>query len=352
MADEFEPSLVSIIIPTFNRANMITKAFESALAQTYRPIECIVVDDGSTDGTRRVIEGWGKELDSEFILRYVVQENAGGCAARNRGLCASNGEFINFLDSDDRLLPGTIKRKVDCLRSNATAYCYDRGLRVDGDGNELGFHGRPWTAYNGLFFLTYHFDVTGPLIRRQMCARIGPWDKSLRGHQEVEYFARLKLHAGRGVFLDEVGHVVVEHDGPRIVGSKAHADAKLACQEIILKTIRKAGSDYAHEAAFLEGMLKLTYANMAREFYLSSNSAAAMRCLKKAREFGYRNWHVRGIASLHDRFPSDALVRSYFWTRDICHSAKRRFSKPFQGGQAAAGGDEVSALFAKLDSKQ
>ena len=316
------PGLISIIIPTYNRASLITASLDSVLAQTYRPIEIILVDDGSSDNTREVVTEWALKADVGLAVRYFHQANQGGCAARNRGLVESQGEFVNFLDSDDRLLPGALQRKVDCLRSSAAPYCYDRGERVDGEGKPLGYHGRPWTAYGGLFFLTYHFDAAGPLIRRSLCIQVGPWHDSLSGSQEVEYFARLKLHGGRGTFLDEVGHVVVEHAGSRITNSPQYMRDALKVRELILSTIRKAGPQYAHEADFEEGMLMLIYAAEATKAYHAGNLDHALFYLKKARQFGYRVWHARWLITLHEFLPWNLFVHLYFLVREWFHSFK------------------------------
>lgn len=87
---------VSVILPTFNRADLVGEAIESVLVQTYGDLELIVVDDGSTDETPGLLARW-----KDSRLRVIRQENQGKSAARNRGLDAANGEFIAFLDSDD-----------------------------------------------------------------------------------------------------------------------------------------------------------------------------------------------------------------------------------------------------------
>src|SRR3954454_19415660 len=89
-----EPGLVSVAIPTYNRAYILDKAIESALAQTYRPVEIIVIDDGSTDGTAELVGRYPE-------LRYFHQPNGGLSAARNSGLRQARGEFIALFDSDD-----------------------------------------------------------------------------------------------------------------------------------------------------------------------------------------------------------------------------------------------------------
>src|SRR6266516_2486605 len=89
------PGLVSVVIPTFNRAAIVTRAIESALSQTYGNIEVIVVDDGSADDTRDIVASYGERV------RYFYQNNAGVSAARNTALRNARGEFVAFLDSDD-----------------------------------------------------------------------------------------------------------------------------------------------------------------------------------------------------------------------------------------------------------
>ena len=91
---------VSVVIPTFNRADTIGDSIKSVLEQTFKDFEVIVVDDGSTDGTESVVAAFG---DSR--IKYIMQDNAGACAARNNGIRHANGEYIAFQDSDDYWMP-------------------------------------------------------------------------------------------------------------------------------------------------------------------------------------------------------------------------------------------------------
>lgn len=97
---------VSVVIPTFNYGRFIGEAIESVLAQTFKPVEVIVADDGSTDETGQVVAGFGERA------RYVRQENAGVCAARNRGVAESSGELIAFLDADDTWEPTKLEKQA------------------------------------------------------------------------------------------------------------------------------------------------------------------------------------------------------------------------------------------------
>ena len=106
-------SLISCIVPVFNGENYLAEALESILAQTYRPIEVIVVDDGSTDGTAGLAARYGDRI------RYVRQNNGGAPTARNLGLSVAVGEFVAFLDSDDLWHPEKLQRQMACFEARA-----------------------------------------------------------------------------------------------------------------------------------------------------------------------------------------------------------------------------------------
>jgi glycosyltransferase involved in cell wall biosynthesis len=110
--------LVSVVIPTYNRAGIIRETIDNVLLQTYPNIEVIVVDDGSTDGTQAVLSSYGSRL------RWIAQKNAGPGAARNRGIAMAHGEIIAFQDSDDVWHPTKIERQVSALeRAGKSAVC-------------------------------------------------------------------------------------------------------------------------------------------------------------------------------------------------------------------------------------
>lgn len=106
-----EPGLVSVLIPTYNRGYILGSAIESVLSQTYRPIEIIVVDDGSTDDTKAVLDRFGSKI------KTVYQDNAGLAGARNTGLALARGEFISFEDSDDIWLPWKLQAQVALMKA-------------------------------------------------------------------------------------------------------------------------------------------------------------------------------------------------------------------------------------------
>ena len=110
MVDHARP-LVSIVIPTFNRSDTISRAIKSVLNQTYQEIEVIVVDDGSTDRTAEKLQEFAGRIN------VIYQRNKGPSSARNVGVNASSGEIVSFLDSDDVWLPGKLAGQIELMQS-------------------------------------------------------------------------------------------------------------------------------------------------------------------------------------------------------------------------------------------
>ena len=103
-----EPVLVSIIMPLFNCERYVEAAIESVLSQDYSPLELIIVDDGSNDGSLAIAERFSSDR-----VRVYSQLNKGACVARNKALNEARGEYVKFLDADDVLAPGSVKLQVE-----------------------------------------------------------------------------------------------------------------------------------------------------------------------------------------------------------------------------------------------
>jgi len=125
--------LVSVVIPTYNRAETVRRSIDSVLDQSYCPIEVIVVDDGSTDATRNVLQSYGDRI------RYIQQENSGPSVARNNGVSMSNGELIAFLDSDDTWKPTKIAGQVRMILAGGERVpcCICNALLINVDGSAI-----------------------------------------------------------------------------------------------------------------------------------------------------------------------------------------------------------------------
>ena len=187
---------VSVIIPTHNRLQFLPDALDSVVAQDYRPLELIVVDDGSTDGTWDFLREYATAAASDGLSLHVArQPNAGAPSARNHGLRLSRGEFIQFLDSDDALGPGKIGLQVAALRAD------DSLAMMHGTIRWLGAHDAHMPYQNREMGLeeSLRCCVTGecgffctpsPLFRRGTVEDMGPWDESLPCYQDVDYAFR------------------------------------------------------------------------------------------------------------------------------------------------------------------
>lgn len=130
-----EGRLVSVVIPTYNRAARLLRAVGSALAQTHPDVEVVVVDDGSTDGTHDVLT---ERMSGDSRVRYLDRPNGGPAAARNTGLDAARGDYVAFLDSDDEWLPWKLEFELACLdRLPAAGMVWTDMRAVDGDGRMI-----------------------------------------------------------------------------------------------------------------------------------------------------------------------------------------------------------------------
>lgn len=206
-----QPGLASVIMPAYDRVGVIAESLDSVFAQTYRPLELVVVDDGSTDGTSALVEAWGRgdcADDEEFLLRSVRQDHSGAPAARNCGLVRCRGEFIQFLDSDDLLHPKKIEkqvarlvqdRRIDLTYARTAYFTETVDWSADPYGRFPEADERPLTAY----LLGGCWPTMSALFRRRACHAVGPWDEQARVLEDWDYSIRIMLGGACLDYLDE-----------------------------------------------------------------------------------------------------------------------------------------------------
>lgn len=189
---------VSIVIPCFNAEAYLGEAIRSALAQTYANVETIVVDDGSTDGTRAVVAAFGGGI------RYERQAHRGAPAARNRGISLASGELIQFLDADDLLFPDKLARQVEAMRPLLAGEVFCDGEAVDIESGE------PVRRYFPRYTDTFEMcafqavQVTAPLHRKRNLLDVGGFREDLPCAQEKDLHLRLACNGVRFHHLPKV----------------------------------------------------------------------------------------------------------------------------------------------------
>lgn len=205
---------VSVVIPTYNRARTIGKAIDSVLAQTFKDLEVIVVDDGSKDDTAEVLARYGGQI------RLIRQENRGVSAARNSGIRAAHGQWVAFLDSDDEWHPMKLALQIDCLEKQAMKVCYTRCAGGDGvlisDIDELLPAAKVSDIYcfenavDSIYQLKGHPQVQSMMVDKKLLEQVGLFDESLYAAEDTRLICNLAFVVGF-VYLNRP--LVVIHRG-------------------------------------------------------------------------------------------------------------------------------------------
>jgi glycosyltransferase involved in cell wall biosynthesis len=189
LTSESHPNLVSVIIPNYNHAAYLPQAIDSVLAQTYKPVEIILVDDGSTDHSRQVAAAYGDQI------RYIWQENQGLSVARNTGIRAARGEFVAVLDADDMYEPSFIGTLVAALDAEAEADAVYCGYQfVSAANRPLPQYARRVVSPEQLHETLVNGNFLVPLcllIRKSVYHQVGLFDPAFQGCADWDVWLRI-----------------------------------------------------------------------------------------------------------------------------------------------------------------
>lgn len=186
--------LVTVIVPVYNRADIVTRTLDSIYAQTARPLSLILVDNNSTDDSLQVIKEWRESHNTEdFSITVLSETKPGACAARNKGLAHTTTPYVMFFDSDDIMLPNHIESIISVFRSdpdidiagNDILHCF-----LSGKKRIFKFD---TTLYSHIFhasFATPRFAARTSIIRQ-----VGGWDEDIRGWNDYELGVRIHTKA-------------------------------------------------------------------------------------------------------------------------------------------------------------
>lgn len=237
--------LVSIIIPSFNRAHLVGETLTSVINQTYKNWECIIIDDNSTDETIKVINSF-QEKDNRFKL--IIKPKAykkGASISKNIGLKIAAGDYIQFLDSDDILKENKIEQQMNLLlqeSKRAIAICkwghfntLDEGISIyEGKADYRSFDNSKeyfdLIGLHGGFFPCHNF-----LISKELINFAGYWNESLTVNDDGEFFFRILLNTEKILFSDKT-YVLYRnnsHDNLSVLNSESKATSLLNSWKII-----------------------------------------------------------------------------------------------------------------------
>jgi glycosyltransferase involved in cell wall biosynthesis len=274
---------VSVIIPAYNAAATIGETLRSVLDQTWRDIEVVVIDDGSTDDTATILA----EFKSQSVT-ILSQENRGASSARNMGLRKAHGDYIQFLDADDLLSPTKIELQLKALEfttERSVASC--AWVHFETNPAHAVYEPQPvWTVQDPLEWLVRSLSGQGMmqpaawLTPRSVIDAAGNWNESLSLHDDGEFFTRVLLHADRNVFVPDavvyyrrVGESLSRRRSPNAIAS-----AWEVCKERHHELLKARDDKPARRA------IATQYAQFAYEFqqsapHLAREALAAIRTL-------------------------------------------------------------------------
>ena len=189
-----EPT-VSVIIPTYNRAHLITRAIRSVLDQTYGDFELIVVDDGSTDNTEGIVNGF-----NDPRIRYIRHDkNRGVAAARNTGIKAARGSYIAFQDSDDEWLPAKMEKQLQAFKnaSPKVGVVYSGIWRIEGNKRKhIGYHdkkGKEEDLCHNLLKKSFIY-IPSAVVRKECFTKVGMFDGEISPADDWELWIRISKY--------------------------------------------------------------------------------------------------------------------------------------------------------------
>ncbi len=208
-------SLVSVIITTKNRKNLLRRAIDSVLNQSYKDFEIIIVDDGSTDNTHLIANEYVKNYQN---ITYIKNETSmGACFARNTGITAAKGKFITGLDDDDEFMPERLQKMIDLYDEKYSFICSEM-LIIEKDRSRVSSGKRIITFEDNLWKNTVGTQV---LVEKKRIQSIGGFDEELPNSQDHDMWLRLLKKYGPAYKYNKPLYIWhTEHDNPRIGTSK------------------------------------------------------------------------------------------------------------------------------------
>ncbi len=316
--EELDLPVVSIIIPCYNAANYIGDSIQSALDQTYANCEVIVVDDGSRDASLDLIK--------DFADRICIEHgaNRGACAARNRGLALSHGQFVKFLDADDLIDRDTVSCQVAASSGLSATVAYGpwKWLRASSGETEIADSTSQILPGEDLLtqWLSDRYCTPASLLwSREVLKKVGNWDESLTANQDGDLFIRAVLAGARFVpVADGTAYYRIDDSNSQSVGSRRTLDSLLSR----IKVLDKLQTALMERGEFqrYRGALGVAYCYLAR-VYVSLGANEVSECFKRG--LGLTEGAIPG-SKLHAALVRTFGLRGKQRVSSMWHSLRRR----------------------------
>jgi glycosyltransferase involved in cell wall biosynthesis len=292
--------LVSVVIPTFNRAGLVVNAIESVFAQTFKDYEVVVVDDGSTDNTREALEPYGRRI------RYFYQTNRGASAAQNKGIELATGEWISILADDDEWLPTKLERQLEVLGQFGSDFgaCFTNceytansairqttfemvGLRTQPVFGALDDPVRYILARDVVIW------VQSVLVRKSLVAEVGAFDEAMVVAEDTDLLIRLALRTRFCFVAEPLVRIDRNPARERLIDLFALNSEKMfsSLEHMYRKWLALPEMDLDLRARTLENLGNLYLAWTIRNLY-HCRIAGALAKVKKGSEFGGGYLHM------------------------------------------------------------
>ncbi|VAW88624.1 Glycosyl transferase, family 2? [hydrothermal vent metagenome] len=255
--------LVSVVIPTHNRFALLCRAVNSVLAQSYESLECIVVDDGSTDGTCDLLS---KIKDPRLVyLRHETPRYAS--AARNTGIERASGEYIAFLDDDDEWMPSKLEKQIACMQAApekvGMVYCWAKVC--DGKGDVVRNY-EP-TIKGNVFSQVLDEQRIGNcstlLVKKNIVEQVGGFDESLPRGNDGDFIRRVTLHYDVDFVPELLIKYVINHGYQRITRSdETGIRHGIFCQKDKLEKFKNELAAYPQQTAIIYAFIGHHYCQL------------------------------------------------------------------------------------------
>ncbi|MDK2771720.1 MAG: glycosyltransferase [Flavobacterium sp.] len=322
--------LISIIIPTFNRAQLIEETLVSIERQSYKNWECIVIDDGSKDNTKQIVDNFVKK-DNRF--HFFVRPNnrkKGGCTCRNIGFENAIGEYILFLDSDDILEDFCLQRRMENV-ANLDFVVFQSKLFTDTPQDAKFIPNllhKPTSDFERFITKDYPWNISATLLKKEfLLQNNGIWDENLAIHQDIDFYLNILSKKPNYKKIDAIPDVAIRMGNEGKV-SNTISEEKLKSKILLLKKINMYVKDSEEEIKNYNKYVFSASLELGRLILKSQNKTLYKNLLKTVQEilgFNYACYLFLESKLIHMKELKKLKIKFFNIFMKIIGASKRKY---------------------------